>query len=65
MWLPRSTEEVERAAHRRDLEETSTFDAKAALPAAKKNHDLAVDVCAMTVGSGALLYGLAEARTVG
>jgi hypothetical protein len=60
MWVPRSAAEVEEAAGRGDLEETHTFDAKARLPVAKKNHDLAVDVCAMTVDGGSLLYGLGE-----
>lgn len=60
MWIPESAAEVEEAACRGDLEETHTFDAKAALPTAKKNHDLAVDVDAMTVDGGSLLYGLGE-----
>jgi hypothetical protein len=57
---PKSADEVEEAAARGDLEETHTFDAKAALPSPKKNHDLAVDVGAMTVDGGSLLYGLGE-----
>jgi hypothetical protein len=60
MWIPKSAAEVEEAAQRGDLEETHTFDAKAALPIPKKNHDLAVDVSAMTVDGGSLLYGLGE-----
>jgi hypothetical protein len=60
MWIPKSAAEIEEAAQRGDLEETQTFDAKAALPAAKKNHDLAVDVSAMTVAGGSLVYGLGE-----
>lgn len=60
MWIPKSATEIEEAAGRRDLEETRTFDAKAALPDPRKNHDLAVDVAAMTVEGGSLLYGLGE-----
>lgn len=60
MWIPKSTAEVKEAAQRGDLEETHTFDAKKALPVAKKNHDLAVDVDAMTVDGGSLVYGLGE-----
>jgi hypothetical protein len=60
MWIPRSAAEIEEVAARGDLEETHTFDAKAALPSSKKNHDLAVDVAAMTVDGGVLLYGLGE-----
>jgi hypothetical protein len=60
MWIPKTAAEVEEAAARGDLEETHTFDAKSALPAAKKNRDLAVDVDAMTVDGGPLLYGLGE-----
>lgn len=60
MWIPKSAAEVEEAAARGDLEETHTFDAKSALPAPRKNRDLAVDVDAMTVDGGTLLYGLGE-----
>jgi hypothetical protein len=35
VWIPESAAEVEEAARRGDLEETHTFDAKAALPGAK------------------------------
>jgi hypothetical protein len=49
VWIPRSAAEVEEVAKRADLEETHTFDAKAAFPSLKKNHDLAVDIAAMTV----------------
>jgi predicted HTH transcriptional regulator len=60
MWTPKTASEVEEAAARGDLEETHTFDAKVALPTSKKNHDLAVDVDAMTVDGGSLIYGLGE-----
>jgi hypothetical protein len=62
VWIPKSAAEVEEAARRGDLEETHVFDAKSVLPAPKKNHDLAVDVDAMTVDGGSLLYGLGEDR---
>lgn len=60
MWIPKSAAEVEEAARRGDLEETHTFDGKLALPTSKKNRDLAIDVCAMTVDGGTLVYGLGE-----
>jgi hypothetical protein len=60
VWIPKSAAEVEQAAARADLEETHTFDAKGALPPPRKNHDQAVDVDAMTVDGGSLLYGLGE-----
>jgi hypothetical protein len=62
VWIPESAAEVEEAAQRGDLEETHIFDAKSVLPVPKKNHDLAVDVDAMTVDGGSLLYGLGEDR---
>ncbi|HEY4280395.1 MAG TPA: RNA-binding domain-containing protein [Conexibacter sp.] len=46
------------ASARRDVVETSSFDAKAALPPAGKNKDLGKDVCAMTADGGVLLYGV-------
>jgi hypothetical protein len=60
MWIPKSAAEVQDAAKRGDLEETHTFDAKRALPTRRKNHDIAIDVDAMTVDGGSLLYGLGE-----
>jgi hypothetical protein len=60
MWIPTSAADVEKAARRGDLEETHTFDGKLALPPPKKNKDVAVDVCAMTVDGGTLVYGLGE-----
>jgi len=58
MWIPTTAVEVMEAAARADLEETHTFDAKLALPA--RNRDLAIDVCAMTVDGGSIVYGLGE-----
>ena len=60
VWLPSSTEEIERAARAGALEETPSFDAKAALPPPRKNAGLAVDVAAMSTEGGVLLYGVAE-----
>jgi len=63
MWRPRSEQTIVSAATAGDLEETHTFDAKAALPPEgdkRKSHDLAVDVAAMTVDGGTLLYGVGE-----
>jgi hypothetical protein len=58
MWIPTTASEVEEAARAGSLVETPTFDAKAALPARKRNADLAVDVAAMTTEGGVLLYGV-------
>lgn len=61
MWVPRDVEEIEAAIARGDLEETSSFDGKADLPATpKKNIDLAVDIAAMSTEGGTLLYGVDE-----
>jgi hypothetical protein len=60
MWIPESFDQIARAAVAGDLEESSTFDAKAPLPVPKKNVSLAVDVAAMTVDGGVLVYGIAE-----
>jgi uncharacterized protein (DUF1330 family) len=60
MWIPESAEQIEEAARRGDLRETPSFDAKADLPAPKKNVSLAVDVAAMSTDGGVLLYGIAE-----
>jgi hypothetical protein len=58
MWLPASADEVVQALKTASLEETHTFDGKRALSV--KNLDTAIDVCAMTVDGGSLLYGAGE-----
>ena len=63
MWRPKDEQTIVSAATAGDLEETHSFDAKAALPPEgdkRKSHDLAVDVAAMTVDGGTLLYGVRE-----
>lgn len=60
MWVPTDATEIEEAAARGDLEETSSFDGKLDLPAPKKNINLAIDVAAMTTEGGVLLYGIGE-----
>ncbi len=63
VWRPTEEQTIVAAAERGDLEETHTFDAKRELPqegSKRGNRDLAVDVAAMTVDGGTLLYGVAE-----
>jgi hypothetical protein len=57
MWIPESAAELEQALAQGGLEETATFDGKRELG---KSEDIAVDVCAMTVQGGVLLYGAGE-----
>jgi hypothetical protein len=59
VWRPRSEAEIQAAIDNGITRETASFDAKAALPRAGRNKDLAKDICAMTVDGGVLLYGLA------
>lgn len=60
MWIPRSEQEILAAIESGDLSETSSFDAKSALPKKGKSRDLAVDVAAMANDGGTLLYGIDE-----
>ena len=60
MWIPRSEQEILAATESGDLRETSSFDAKSALPKKGKSKDLAVDVAAMANDDGTLLYGIDE-----
>lgn len=60
MWVPENPEQIERGARAGELTETPSFDAKAELPIAKRNADLAVDVAAMSTDGGVLLYGVGE-----
>jgi len=60
MWAPTTTDELEQAVREQSVPETAIVDFKEALPTAKKNHDLAVDVAAMSTEGGVLIYGVAE-----
>lgn len=60
MWIPRTFEELERAAGEELLKEKTRFEVKRELPVSKKNADVAVDVSALTVDGGLLIYGIDE-----
>lgn len=60
MWVPASAADIEAAATGGDLAETSSFEAKEALPTRGRNPDLATAVAAMSTDGGVLLYGVAE-----
>jgi hypothetical protein len=52
--------ELEAAASAGQLVETSAFASKVALPEAKENASIAIDVAAMSTDGGVLVYGLGE-----
>jgi hypothetical protein len=58
VWRPTSEQEILAAIEAGNLIETTTFDAKAALPLKGKSKDLAKDVAAMANDGGTLLYGV-------
>ncbi|MGI8595479.1 MAG: hypothetical protein ACR2ML_14150 [Solirubrobacteraceae bacterium] len=58
MWVPRDVAELRARLQGGTLEETTTFDGKRELP--KDNASTAVDLCAMTVQGGVILYGIDE-----
>lgn len=60
MWIPRSTHELETLVSSGQLDETSQLDFKQTLPEKKGNAEIAVDVSAMTVDGGVLIYGVGE-----
>lgn len=60
MWVPESARAVADAVASGSLEETASFDAKAALPGSGRSKDLAADVAAMANDGGVLLYGVGE-----
>jgi hypothetical protein len=60
VWIPKSERDILVAIEAGDLDETSSFDARAALPMQGKSKDLAVDVAAMANAGGVLLYGVGE-----
>jgi hypothetical protein len=57
MWVPDSAAELERALSQGGVEETASFEGKREIG---KNEGVAVDVCAMTVQGGVIVYGAGE-----
>ncbi len=58
MWRPTTVDELKARLRAGDLEETQTFDGKREL--GSDNAGTAVDVCAMTVAGGVIIYGVDE-----
>lgn len=58
MWAPRDVAELRTRLQAGTLEETTTFDGKREIP--KDNASTAVDLCAMTVQGGVIVYGVDE-----
>lgn len=58
MWAPRHLAELRARLQAGTLEETTTFDGKREIP--KENASTAVDLCAMTVQGGVIIYGIDE-----
>jgi len=57
MWTPASVDELERAARSGRLVEKKRFEAKREVG---RNKDVAIDVNAMALDGGAVVYGIAE-----
>lgn len=61
MWVPRTAAELEAAIANNSLPpESATYEYKQQLPPTGKNTDIAIDVSAMTVDGGVILYGVGE-----
>lgn len=61
MWPPTTQDDIEQAIDSGILQERTRVEFKRELPATPtKNVDVAVDVCAMTVSGGTIVYGIAE-----
>jgi hypothetical protein len=58
MWRPADVDELNARLKAGDLEESQTFDGKREL--GSDNVRIAVDLCAMTVAGGVILYGVGE-----
>jgi hypothetical protein len=63
MWVPRTTDELLAALP--SFEETASLEAKREFPVPGKNDDLAVDVVAMSVDGGTIIFGIEEERSTG
>jgi hypothetical protein len=58
MWRPSTVSELQAQLASGDLEETQSFDGKREL--GTDNARIAVDLCAMTVAGGVIIYGIGE-----
>ena len=63
MWVPTTADELLAAIP--GFEETASLEAKREFPAPGKNDDLAVDVAAMSVDGGTIIYGISEDKSTG
>lgn len=60
-WPPRSIEALGALVSTVNVHETASLEVKRDLPSSKgKNADVAIDVCAMTVDGGVIIYGVDE-----
>lgn len=61
MWVPNTAAELEEAIANNALPpESATYEYKQQLPPTGKNTDIAIDVSAMTVEGGVIIYGVGE-----
>lgn len=61
MWVPRTAAELEEAIANNTLPpESASYEYKQQLPPPGKNADIALDVSAMTVDGGVIIYGVGE-----
>lgn len=61
MWIPESAEELQRAITEKALpHESASYEYKRELPLQGRNRDIAIDVAAMSVGGGIIIYGVDE-----
>jgi hypothetical protein len=63
-WRPATTAELQRALKQNALpHESAAYEYKQQLPAPRESFDIAVDVSAMTVDGGVIIYGVGEDKT--
>jgi hypothetical protein len=63
MWIPRTAAELLAALD--NVRETTFLDFKAILPPSDKNFTIAIDVAAMSVDGGVVIYGISEKKETG
>lgn len=66
MWVPKTAVELEAAINANTLPpESATYEYKQQLPPTGKNVDIAIDVSAMSVDGGVIIYGVGEDKAAG
>jgi len=64
MWIPQSYNDIQKAIKDQTINESESLDVKRSVPD-NKSESIAIDICAMTVEGGVIIYGIDEDKENG